>query len=1783
MGDTGEPPDYDVVIIGSGYGGAVAAQTFAGRLIDGRPARVCVLERGKSYQPADFPAEAALLPGHVRFDTAAGKAPRGEREGLFDLRIGADVCTLVANGLGGGSLINAGVMLAPADEVLASKDWPDAIRDGASLRHFLEKAHVLLDGVSGSPGIDRLPPAGAALQRLAKGIGKGNFSSPPLSIALDDDQRTEAGVTLKRCRRCSDCMTGCRHGSKRSLDTSLLAVAWLRGARIFTGATVLQLARREPGPGWLLDVVHTDAKLRKRQGEPLRLSARRVVLAAGSLGSTEILMRSRSRGQLEFAGMLGRNFSTNGDMIAVAWGLHPPDAGVGTDAGLDADVGPTISAMLDLRGTNGPGSRDLSYAGIVVQSLVIPAALRRLYEEVVTTTHALNTLDRADSTVHSRTAGVDPCAVSAEALDRTLAVAMMGDDGAAGQLELRAGSEGDAAIDVRWPELRNHPLFRQQVALLDELLAHSGADVGADVGTGGGVRGSADGGAGSSTRNALALPNPLWSPIREPVASILGVDKGPLLTVHPLGGCRMGENSSEGVVNHLGQVFDPDSGGVHDGLVVLDGSIVPRALGINPALTIAALALRACETLVSEWGFGEQPRGREGSFGRELADSAGTQAETLIELRERMSGLLRLASRDGGSRLYRVELTLNAEGATLRQLAAPMGLNLNVAPQREPGAPGGLLRVFAIDDWERIEHPRRAADLGRGDDDIEVRLENAALISVPVSGSICLLVREDSTPRQRRRRALRAWLCNRGTRDIVQNLDRLLSGGGTITSGWRIATRAGEARVIDYELMLGEPRKLARTPEAPATAPFAASAPVKGSKRLTYATHGNPWRQLSELEITTFPALLHESRASAKTRRGTSGEPQASPGRPVLALDTAYLARVQTPLLRIVAHPDQPNALIDLASVTLYWFRLLLSIHLWSFREPDARLPGEPQRLPGSLPGLPRPSIHSIPLGTTPGGEPVTVRLTRYAAARSAAAQPPVVLIHGYSTSGACFAHPEVDPNLASWLWQRGRDVWVVDLRTSSGLPTATLPWRFEDAALVDLPEAFAWIRDRIRRERGSDAKLDVVAHCMGAVMFSMAVLRPPPDPAQAPEDPDSPPCSARLARIRRDLPHWIGRVVLSQAGPMLAFDRANVFRAYVMRWLRHFLPLTDYRFRVDPPVSQLDRLIDRALATLPYPEHEFRLENPLFRSAPFVATRHRMDALYGRDFELANMAPGVLDRIDDLFGPLNIETVSQTLHFARHKTITDRGGRAVYASTANIVQRWRFPTLYLHSARSGLFDRTTAALIEARFAAAGVPLVNRSLDELGHQDSLIGRKAEPMFAEISEWLDGRPLMPDGHGGGAGPKVHRATNAQPATGGTGAPVVRLSVRPPAFGPIVCASLGSDDELEIRFGTEPAFGPPERLVLVPVSRLPTGGLARGGELAPLWLERCGDGWWRTTAMLAPLRTRVDAVLILIVRGHPAWAGDPCSPLPDYGDVREAIEAAIDTELREASATLEPGLLLLDDHRPCDCRSADSDCDRHRGQLDSRTREVRRRQPAPGTGFLLASCQYPAGMLDSHVAEASFRRMLALLDAAGSAIPRALLLLGDTIYADATAGLFDPVHADERLAARYRALLAIPPLRKILRRLRVLAMPDDHEIFDNWEPTAPPPRAGTVADSEAARALTDSRAAFLAVFGGGDRGRVAGHHCDGERSRSREDDPDESRLWFETCADGHPIFMLDTRTARSHRDPARIVDATILDDRQARCLEDWLLRGRDHAGPRFIASPSMPLPRRRLPAG
>ena len=130
-------PAYDVVVVGSGYGGGVAASRLA------RAGQsVCVIEKGKEFATGEFPSRLPELRRELQLN--GGKMRSGSRTGLFDFRLGADIHVLVGCGLGGGSLINAGVALKPDARVFADPVWPDEVRDDGLLALGFERAAAML-------------------------------------------------------------------------------------------------------------------------------------------------------------------------------------------------------------------------------------------------------------------------------------------------------------------------------------------------------------------------------------------------------------------------------------------------------------------------------------------------------------------------------------------------------------------------------------------------------------------------------------------------------------------------------------------------------------------------------------------------------------------------------------------------------------------------------------------------------------------------------------------------------------------------------------------------------------------------------------------------------------------------------------------------------------------------------------------------------------------------------------------------------------------------------------------------------------------------------------------------------------------------------------------------------------------------------------------------------------------------------------------------------------------------------------------------------------------------------------------------------------------------------------------------------------------------------------------------------------------------------------------------------------------------------------------------------
>lgn len=1302
-------PDFDVLIVGSGYGGAAAAARLSACVdAQGRPLRIAVLERGREYLAGHFPTQMADLPGHVRFASPGDRAPRGRREGLFDLRLGPDMAVALANGLGGGSLINAGVMEPALDSVFGQAPWPQGLREQpAPLRTWYAEAAALLGATDarGANTIDRLdghrPRRAEWLQRLDPGARR-----PAITMALEAAPVSAAGLDLQRCIACGDCATGCNYGAKQSLDTNLLLQAWQRGARLVSGAAVLRVLPL-PGDGeqgWRVELNHTDEFLQRRQLEPLLLTARRVVLAAGSLGSTEILLRSRAAG-LALSDRLGEQFSGNGDVLAAAVQAPVELQAVADEeqAPAERQVGPTITAMLDRRAS----------AGFVVQDLAVPGALRWLFEESFALADGLANLARGDDSDHDGALDfTDPASISATATAHTLPVAIMGLDAALGRLSLSSPeSAAEGVLVVDWPGARDDARIEQRHAWLDAQLRRQGARL---------------------------LANPLWRLLPRELEHLLGGARGPMISVHPLGGCAMGDSAAEGVVNEWGQVYSGrgSSTAIHAGLVVLDGAIVPSALGINPALTITALALRALARLQREWGLGERvaalPKpGPRPHYRLMRPQQAAPAVPTLIEIRERMGGFVNLPGAPGapGGTLKYAEFTFVYAPVAVRQLLRPgpqRRLRIDAGDADADGdgvgrAGQGWLRIFdAAPDPDAPGQPMIVKAGSR--DKLWMHAERAdadALWVAPLrTAELQLFHRAPRTAATRRWHALRAWFFNRGWRDSVHFLLDALADAKAATPGqaglwsrikqqaadaWALASHGGELRLMAYRIEIGRPAGA-----LPAWAEALVGQTVVGEKRISYTRRGNPWKQLSTLTLSQGPfrPLGHDKAVR-------------------LELCLFYLARQRVPLLRLTQAQDSASAIRDVGSLLGFVTRMLIGLHVWTFRKPDAALPRKIERLPGAVPGLPAPEIIELAAGRRgeaglsrqpveappPDDTPVMLRLSRYRARQPGAR--PILMLHGYSASGTTFAHHSVRPGPAKILWDAGWDVWILDMRTSAGMPTARLPWTFEEAALNDIPLAV----DHVVKATGQ-AQIDVLAHCMGSVMLHMALLEPREQPYE------------HFFPLRQRLLGRIRRLVISQVTPKMIFSPTNTLRAFMMQHIRQFLPLQDYAFRVEGEPGLLDQLIDRLLASLPYPDEEFDIENPPFprwQKTPWTATRHRMDLLYGRDFALKNVDQPVFDFIDDHFGPLNMDTVAQAVNFARSNEITDWRGASVYLDdlSKSLALLQAFPVLSVHGQDNGLCQAESGELTADHYEHVAPGRYRFHIVRgHGHQDCLIGRHA---------------------------------------------------------------------------------------------------------------------------------------------------------------------------------------------------------------------------------------------------------------------------------------------------------------------------------------------------------------------------------------------------------------------------------------------------------------------------
>ncbi|QDK47560.1 GMC family oxidoreductase [Bdellovibrio sp. ZAP7] len=522
---------YDVVVIGSGYGGSVSAARLAGRC------RVAILERGPERPPGSFSENFE----DVRNDIRCKKNPFG----LFEVHANHEMDVLNGNGLGGTSLINAGALVRPDRETVRSPEWPQALVEevhSGQFEKYYSRVKSMLQGQAYDPR--RMNSAKVRAHEYASHELGVDLKFPPVAVNLYGQQAQQSGVTQPKCIECGNCCSGCNTGAKNTLNMNYLPLAKNQGAEVFTQIEVLWIEKLTAG--YRIHCLYVS-----ESGEKSRKSvlANQVIVSAGTMGSTKLLLNSQARG-LSLSEKLGRRFSGNGDVLGLSFNTAFRTNAIGFSSAsrirVDMKPGAVIYSIADYRNKKNLFDRFIIEEGTFPGAFTIPLRL------------AMGVAKFRISAARYLRVGRDITLskdIEKGALNYSMVYLGMGHDRADGKLQL----DRKGRIRVRWPEVKYDPIY----PTIDRAMKAQSRALGGNF-----------------------VMNP----------RTLIINGKNLVTVHPLGGCVMADSVNNGVVNHLGQVYQAD-GSLHAGLYVLDGSIVPTALGVNPLLTISALSERAIERM----------------------------------------------------------------------------------------------------------------------------------------------------------------------------------------------------------------------------------------------------------------------------------------------------------------------------------------------------------------------------------------------------------------------------------------------------------------------------------------------------------------------------------------------------------------------------------------------------------------------------------------------------------------------------------------------------------------------------------------------------------------------------------------------------------------------------------------------------------------------------------------------------------------------------------------------------------------------------------------------------------------------------------------------------------------------------------------------------------------------------------------------------------------------------------------------------------------------------------
>lgn len=550
---------YDAVIIGSGFGGSVMAYRLAEAGLN-----VCVLERGNKYPPGNFPRSPDKMKKNF-WD------PDNKLYGMFDVWSFRNIAAVVSSGLGGGSLIYANVLIRKDEKWFVKEDlkkggheyWPVNRQE---LDPHYDRAEKMLNAQTypfNHPPYNNTPKT-QALQFAAKELDL-NWYLPNLAVTFaNDGQKPITGEPIEEnyqnlhhrtrytCRLCGECDIGCNYGSKNTLDYNYLTEAQRHGAELKILCKVRYFEPNDGG-GYKIHYVHYDLEGDGEEREQV-ITANQLILAAGSLGSTYLLLKSQKRGFFpNLSNQLGTHFSGNGDLI---------NFGLKAKRKIDGSYGPVITSTIrmadELDGGEGRGFylQDAGYPDFInwmLEGLETQGNIKRQLSFILRWLWAsISKTGLVDSNLSEEISellfGKNELNFSATVMP----LLGMGRDIPEGIMRLRMDKKGKEQLDVFQNFKKSEPYFQR--------LRNTMKDIAEQL-------------------EAKYVDNPLWFLRRT-------------ITAHPLGGCPMGRNKEEGVVDSYGEVFN------YPGFFIADGSVMPGSVGPNPSLTIAALSDRFAEKVI---------------------------------------------------------------------------------------------------------------------------------------------------------------------------------------------------------------------------------------------------------------------------------------------------------------------------------------------------------------------------------------------------------------------------------------------------------------------------------------------------------------------------------------------------------------------------------------------------------------------------------------------------------------------------------------------------------------------------------------------------------------------------------------------------------------------------------------------------------------------------------------------------------------------------------------------------------------------------------------------------------------------------------------------------------------------------------------------------------------------------------------------------------------------------------------------------------------------------------